>query len=196
MEKFDLVYCDPPRRYNNRKTGGKRANKTKFWWGASKHYPLMKDKELLDMKDFIKDITKDNSIIFMWATPPRLDFAIKLMNEWWFSYKTIAFNRVKINNDWTYRVNPWYYTASNCEVVLLWIKWENNWRFKPKKTMINQIISEHIREHSRKPDIVRDNIDIMYPNLDKIELFARTKKEWWEVRWNQVNLFQSINQNE
>lgn len=42
----------------------------------------MKDKELLDMKDFIKDITKDNSIIFMWATPPRLDFAIKLMNEW------------------------------------------------------------------------------------------------------------------
>lgn len=43
--------------------------------------------------------------------------------------------------------------------------------------MINQIISEHIREHSRKPVIVRDNIDIMYPNLDKIELFARTKKE-------------------
>lgn len=149
----------------------------------------MKDKELLDMKDFIKDITKDNAIIFMWATPPRLDFAIKLMNEWWFSYKTIAFNRVKVNNDWTYRVNPWYYTASNCEIVLLWIKWENNWRFKPKKTMINQIISEHIREHSRKPDIVRDNIDMMYPNLDKIELFARTKKEWWEARGNQVNLF-------
>ena len=41
----------------------------------------MKDKELLEMKDFINQISNDNCIMFMWATPPRLDFAIKLMEE-------------------------------------------------------------------------------------------------------------------
>ena len=46
-----------------------------------KHYPLMKDDELRDMKNFIGEITKDNAIMFMWATMPRLDFAIELMQD-------------------------------------------------------------------------------------------------------------------
>jgi N6-adenosine-specific RNA methylase IME4 len=49
--------------------------------------------------------------------------------------------------------------------------------FKPSKTMIQQIIAEPIREHSRKPDITRERIEEMYPSLSKIELFARTTKE-------------------
>jgi len=55
--------------------------------------------------------------------------------------------------------------------------------------MIQQIIAEPIREHSRKPDITRDRIEEMYPSLNKIELFARTTKEWWTARWNQTDLF-------
>ena len=47
-----------------------------------KHYPLMKDKELLDMKPFIESISNDDCIMFMRATPPRLDFAIELMSHW------------------------------------------------------------------------------------------------------------------
>ena len=42
--------------------------------------------------------------------------------------------------------------------------------------MIQQIVAEHIREHSRKPDTVRERIEEMYPNLSKIELFARETK--------------------
>ena len=41
--------------------------------------------------------------------------------------------------------------------------------------MTNQIVATGIREHSRKPDEVRDRIDLMYSNLNKIELFARSK---------------------
>jgi len=48
--------------------------------------------------------------------------------------------------------------------------------------MINQVVATNIREHSRKPDEVRDRIDLMYPNLDKIELFARTKVQGRDVR--------------
>jgi N6-adenosine-specific RNA methylase IME4 len=41
----------------------------------------MKDKELLDMKEYIDKLSNDNSIMFMWATMPRLDFAIELMKS-------------------------------------------------------------------------------------------------------------------
>jgi N6-adenosine-specific RNA methylase IME4 len=41
--------------------------------------------------------------------------------------------------------------------------------------MINQIVAEELREHSRKPEQVRKNIEIMYPDHKKIEIFARTE---------------------
>ena len=40
---------------------------------------LKKDKELLNMKDKINELSEDNCVMFMWATMPRLDFAIELM---------------------------------------------------------------------------------------------------------------------
>lgn len=189
MEKFNLIYCDPPWWYNSRKAWWERKDKTKFWWWAMKHYPLMKDKELLDMKDFISEISEDNCIIFIWVTMPRLDFWIELMKHWGFKYKTVAFNWIKTNKDWSYRINPWYYTASNSEMVIIWIKGKNWGLFKPAKTMINQIIAEPIKEHSRKPLEVKHRIEQMYPELNKIELFARESTEWWNHWWNQINKF-------
>jgi hypothetical protein len=34
----------------------------------------MKDKELIDFKSTIDEYSKDNCIMFMWVTMPRLDF--------------------------------------------------------------------------------------------------------------------------
>lgn len=190
---YDLIYIDPPWWYNFRKAWWERNNKTKFGWGARKHYPLMKDNELLNFKNIIDNLTSKDCIIFMWATMPKLDFAIDLMKYWWFNYKTVAFTWVKINKNWGYRINPWYYTASNIELVLVGIKWKNWWKFKPTKSMINQIIAEPIREHSRKPDKIRENLDIMYPNLKKIEIFARCKSQGWDVYWNEIYKFNNNN---
>ena len=187
--KYDLIYIDPPWHYNSKKSWWEMKDKTKIWWGAEKHYRLMKDKELIEFKKTIDEYSNNNCIMFMWVTMPRLDFWIDLMKLWWFKYKTVAFSWVKTNKNWTYRFNPWYYTASNIELCIIWIKGKNNWLFKPAKAMINQIIAEPLREHSRKPDKVRENIEIMYPNHSKIEIFARTETEWWWVFWEEINKY-------
>ena len=189
--KHDIIYIDPPWHYNSRKSWWEMKDKTKFWWGAEKHYPLMKDKELIEFKETIDEYSNDNCMMFMWVTMPKLDFWIELMKSWWFKYKTVAFTWVKTNKDWTYRFNPWYYTASNVELCIIWIKWKNWWLFKPAKAMLNQIVAEPLREHSRKPDIVRENIEIMYPKHSKVEIFARTQTKWWWVFWNQINKFRN-----
>jgi len=187
--KYDVIEIDCPWWYNSRKTGGERKNKTKFGGGAMKHYPLMRDQELIEFKSTIDDLAEDNCIMFMWATMPRLDFAIQLMQSWGFNYKTVAFTWVKTNKNGSYRVNPGYYTASNIELVLIGIKGKNNGLFKPTKTMINQIIAEEIREHSRKPDAVYNRINLMYPNLKKISVFARENRHGFDVWGHEVDKF-------
>jgi N6-adenosine-specific RNA methylase IME4 len=44
------------------------------------------------------------------------------------------------------------------------------------------VIEAPRREHSRKPDEVYQLIERMYPELPKIELFARNAREGW-ARW-------------
>jgi N6-adenosine-specific RNA methylase IME4 len=182
MNKYDLIYIDPPFWYNSRNN----VNKTKFGGGASKHYPLMRDQELLDMKPFIDNISNDNCIMFMWVTAPRLEFALKLLNYWSFKYKTKGFTWIKINKNGSPRINPGYYTASNSEDCIIAIKGKNNGRFTPHVKMINQVIFESLREHSRKPDSVRHYIELMYPELSKIELFARQKFDNWDSWGNEI----------
>jgi N6-adenosine-specific RNA methylase IME4 len=47
------------------------------------------------------------------------------------------------------------------------------------------ILSER-REHSRKPEQVYEAIEAMYPNLPRLELFARNPREGWKQWGNQV----------
>lgn len=189
MPRYDLIEIDPPWFYNSRKSGGERKDKTKFGGGAMKHYPLMKDSELLAFKSTIDELATDNCVMFMWATFPRLDFAIELMKAWGFEYKTVAFVWVKTNKDGSYRVNPGYYSASNSEIVLLGVKGKNNGKFKPNQAMISQIVAEPIREHSRKPDEVYRRIEKMYPKLKKISVFARESRAGFDSFGNEVDKF-------
>ena len=49
-----------------------------------------------------------------------------------------------------------------------------------------QFLSEKRREHSRKPDTIRDRIVKMFPTQNKIELFARQKTEGWSACGDEV----------
>ena len=42
------------------------------------------------------------------------------------------------------------------------------------------------REHSRKPDEAYELIEQMYPELPKIELFARQRRNGWDAWGNEV----------
>jgi len=48
------------------------------------------------------------------------------------------------------------------------------------------VIRSRRREHSRKPDEVHELIERMYPELPKLELFARKARPGWDVWGNEV----------
>ena len=180
---YSVIYCDPPWHYND------RANGTRFGGGACRHYPLMKDDELRAMASFIKSLSADNCAHFMWATMPRLDFAVELLVSWGFRYTTAAFTWVKMTADNGRPVyGPGHYTASNAEVVLLGVKG----KMKPTEAMLPSVLISPRAEHSRKPEKIREYIDRMYPNGQRIELFSRTHAPGWDSWGNHHGVDQII----
>lgn len=49
-------------------------------------------------------------------------------------------------------------------------------------------------EHSKKPDELRDRIEVLCGEVPKIELFARVEYEGWDQMGNQIDKFQPKSQ--
>lgn len=173
---YQVILSDPAWWYNSRKTGGERKDKTKFGGGAQKHYELIPDPKMRELHERIGLIADKNCAMFMWATMPRLDFALECMALAGFKYRTTAFVWHKVNkNKNSLFYGPGFYTASNTEVVLLGIKG----RMSPAQKMMPSVIFTRRGAHSQKPALYK-RIDLLYPDCKKIELFARRAVPNWE----------------
>ena len=74
------------------------------------------------------------------------------------------------------------WTRANAEICLLATKGN------PKRisASVHSVIDTPIEGHSKKPDVVRDKIIKLVGNLPRIELFARSKTDGWDVFGNEV----------
>ncbi len=178
-KKYNIIYADPPWSYQNwcdKKNGAAKA-----------HYETMTQADIEALP--VGKIAADDSILFMWATFPKLQEALNTIKAWGFEYKTIGFCWVKRNKNGTWFKGIGFYTKSNCEVCLIATKG------KPPKASIHHNISqiiETVREvHSKKPDIVKDKIVEFSGDLPRIELFARKQTEGWDVWGNETHKFSS-----
>jgi len=51
---------------------------------------------------------------------------------------------------------------------------------------ISQIVMSKRQEHSKKPHQIYSKIESLYGEIERIELFARHKRQGWDVWGNQV----------
>ena len=153
-EKYDIIYCDPPWKYQLQLSGGSKA---------SNHYPTMSCEELCAMP--VDKIAADNCLMFMWIGSPKLITGLQVGYAWGFDYSTIAFVWDK------QLVNPGSYTLSQVEVCLVWKKGKIPEPRGSRKE--RQFLSIKRGAHSAKPLEVKERITRMFPKQKKIELFAR-----------------------
>lgn len=171
-KKYQIIYADPPWSYNDKGCKGTMTN----------HYKGMNIEDICNLP--IDQIADENSILFLWTTYPMLKEGLKVIEEWGFKYKSIAFQWIKLN---TKALTPFYglgrWTRGNTEPCLLATKG------KPKRisASVFQLIQEPRRKHSEKPDIVRDKIVQLMGDLLRIELFARKKNRGWDVLGDEID---------
>lgn len=171
QKKYNIIYADPPWRYEVKKGQGVAEN----------HYSTMGTEEICSLP--VQEICDKNCALFLWVTFPQLPEAFKVIKGWGFQYKTVAFVWIKLNRSGKgYFFGLGYWTRSNAEICLLAV------RGKPKRISrkVFQLIVSPLQEHSRKPAEVREHIVELMGDLPRIELFARQQSPGWDVWGNEV----------
>ena len=163
-EKFDIIYADPPWRYDFAETSNRKIEN---------QYTTMDNNDIANMKV----PAKDNCVLFMWATAPKLIEALDVMKAWGFTYKTHAvWDKQKIGMGYWFR--------GQHELLMVGVKG----KFSPPDSTIriSSVIKEERSQHSKKPDSIADYIDLAYYNKSKIELFCREPRSGWYSFGNQI----------
>ena len=172
-KKYNIIYADPAWTFTFWSNKAQRK--------VSDKYDLMSAEDIYKLP--VNEIADENCILFIWVTYPNLIQGLETIKKWGFKYKTCGFSWIKKNKKaeslfW----GMGYYTRSNNEICLLATKG------KPKRisSRVHQVVIDKIREHSRKPDCVRNRIVELCGDLPRIELFARQKTPGWDVWGNEV----------
>jgi N6-adenosine-specific RNA methylase IME4 len=177
--KYGAIYADPPWHFRNWSAKGTGRN-------AISHYECLDFDALAALP--LTDLAADDCVLFLWATDPLLPRALDLLRMWGFEYKTIAFYWVKLNasakDEADFFTGLGYWTRANPEQCLLAT------RGKPtrKAKDVRRLVVERRREHSRKPDCIRDRIERLVDG-PYLELFARETKKGWDCWGDQIGLF-------
>jgi N6-adenosine-specific RNA methylase IME4 len=164
MTQYQIVYADPPRRYDFSKSDSREIEN---------QYPTMTVEEICALKI----PAGDNSVLYLWATAPKLLEAPAVMKAWGFTYKTNAMWDKEI-------VGMGYWFRGQHELLLVGTK--GRFSPPPQSTRVSSVIRERRAKHSKKPALVRDLIMSWFPDATKVELFARERTPGWDVWGNEV----------
>ncbi|TRZ69880.1 MAG: hypothetical protein D4R96_02500 [Nitrosopumilaceae archaeon] len=168
--EFSVILSDPPWQYY---LNGKGS--------PENHYDTMSTESICNLSI----PSAKNSILFLWATAPKLQDALEVMERWGFEYKT---NMVWVKD----KIGTGYYFRGQHELLLVGKKGQI---LVPEVEDIpNSVLISPRRAHSEKPSEVYNIIEKMYPNQKYLELFARNKRENWTSWGNELESSDNINE--
>jgi len=166
MQKYNIIYADPPWEYKDKALAGNR--------GAGCKYKTMKIKDIQALP--VQNMAASNCVLFIWVTWPHLQNGINTLEAWGF----VWVKKNKKTDSLFWGMGNW--TRSNSEFCLIGV------RGKPKRisSSVHSVVVEPIGKHSEKPNEVRQRIVKLIGNKPRIELFAREKFKGWHVWGNEV----------
>jgi len=172
LAEYNIIMADPPWPYQNQATRAATGN----------HYASM---SLNDIKALpVGRLAALPCALFLWVTWPNIQMAFEVIDAWGFEYKTLAWDWWKTNlaGD-KFIMGLGNYSRSNPEPCLL--------AFKKVRTRgrIMKVADRAVKawiiaprgKHSQKPNQQYDNINRLYPDMPKLELFARQVWPGWDA---------------
>lgn len=174
--KYDLIYADPPWKQAK---GGKKSVRPKSS-GEKLDYPVCSMDEIKEHMKTAVSLTGENSILFLWTIDKYLFEAQQIAEE--LGYKLHArmiWNKVTgIPAAFTVRYGHEYllymYKGKLTPVAL------------EERGKIHTVFTEQVKKHSQKPGEAYRIIERLYPNLKKIEVYARNQRDDWDCWGNEI----------
>jgi N6-adenosine-specific RNA methylase IME4 len=162
---FNVILADPPWQYQFSETESR---------AIENQYPTM---DLDDIKK-LQIPSADDSVLFLWATAPKLEEALQVLNAWGFGYRTCAVWDKEV-------IGMGYWFRNQHELLLVGVK--GNFHPPDPEIRISSVIRQKRSEHSRKPECIYGILESMFPQGKFLELFARqNKRPDWMIWGNQL----------
>ena len=166
-KKYNIVLADPP--WNIKWQASKSIGKKPL------EYRTMTMMELAKFP--VIDIVDDSSKLFLWSTNQFLPEALGLLGFWGFQYNKLW--------TWCKKTGAGGHPRNATEHIIESTRGEIKSIGRHEKAINNWFIAKSGR-HSEKPDIVYDIIEYCYPDTEKIELFARKRRDGWDAWGNEI----------
>jgi N6-adenosine-specific RNA methylase IME4 len=170
---YDVVLADPPWSYYG--DPDKMA-------AAGKHYALMDQRAVEALP--VRAIMAKQGALFLWATCPRLHFAIDAIRAWGLHYRGVAYVWIKTRRDGVpigaQGVTPTF-TKPTTELVLAASTCKRGRPFPIHDLRQPQTVFAPRGRHSAKPPVVRERIERLCGDRPRVELFARERVPGWDA---------------
>ena len=154
---YGVIYADLPKRFETYSEGS-RSERT-----ADNDHTTMTIDDIAE----IELPAASNGVLFLWTTVPMLKTAIDLMSRWNFEYKSAC-------------TGLWF--RNRMEMLLIGTR--GNVPAPAMGKRLAQAINPG--KPNEQLDAFADMIAAMFPNVPKLEMFARKRREGWDVWGNQV----------
>jgi len=149
--RYQVIYADPPWQYSFSKSDSRKIEN---------QYSTMTVDEICAL-----DIpAADSSVLYMWATAPKLQEAFQVMSAWGFEYKTHAvWDKQNIGMGYWFRGQH----------ELLMVGTRGNFSPPERSEVVSSIFKQPRTLHSKKPDGIRAMICDWFPDAKRLEMFSR-----------------------
>lgn len=178
--KYELIYADPPWKQSR---GGKKSVRPKSS-GCELPYPVI---ELDEIGNIIhKFIPPTSCVMFLWTIDKYLHESEAMANRLGFKlHARMIWNKVTgIPAAFTIRYGHEYLLYCYKD-KLIPVSVE-------ERGKIHSVFTEQVTRHSKKPEIAYQIIERLYPNLQKIELFARSRRDGWDSWGNEIKTTDAV----
>ncbi|CAO3445804.1 hypothetical protein [Azospirillum argentinense] len=173
---YGVIVADPPWKFRTWSDKGD---------GRACPYPTMTIEEIAALP--VADLAARDCLLAMWTTAPFLTLSLDVMRAWGFRYSTMG-SWAKLDGDGDPSIGTGFYWRSSAEPWLVGIRGQPG---RVRGLAIPNSILAPRREHSRKPDRLHTDLEAMYPQRRKCELFGRAQRAGWDVWGNESTKFSS-----
>ena len=166
--KFTVVVADPPWQFGDSLT----MSATKR--GAASHYQTMPTKDLLALD--VKSIVTDDAVLALWCPSSMLEDGLAIGRAWGFNKFSTIWTWVKQNPSGLLAFGMGHTFRGATEHALIFRRGK---KIPPKEHHRNVYIGPPLK-HSEKPPALQSDLDAMYPDGERLELFARREYPGWQ----------------
>jgi N6-adenosine-specific RNA methylase IME4 len=167
--RYGAILADPPWSFKTHSSRGLGRS-------AAAHYNVLPLDRIKALGPRIEELAAKDACLFLWVTDPMLPQAMQVLDAWGFQFKTVAFYWRKLTITGKEHFGTGYWTRANPEQC--WLATRGN--PKPLHRGIRRLVSAPVRQHSRKPDVVREAIQQLCAG-PYVELFARESAPGWDA---------------